>query len=264
MRQLAPLVLLVLAASCLKSKDSGTGVDTAESAVDSSDSVSAEGNVMMAEMDGSDMTGLTAVTADQVAARIAANIAVRWTPSTCATVTSSGTTVTVVYNDCTGPRGLVHVTGTLVIAVSVDAAGIHGHGTATGFQVNQATLDIDADATYSVSGTTHTLMVDTTGEGTGPRGNEIDHKGDYTITWDTFSQCGSIDGAWSTDITTPVATAQRSNDVSLSRCAGGCPTGTVTHHYLGGASITVTFDGTATASWTASTGRSGTVALQCQ
>lgn len=256
---------LVAFAGCMRGNDSGTGIDTAESAIDSSDGVSAEGNVMMAEVDGADMTGLTALTGDQVAVRVAANVALRWQPSGCATVDQQGATVTVTYNDCTGPRGLVHVTGTLTVVLSVSATGgISAHATATGFQVNRATLDIDADATYAVSGTSHSLTVTSTGEGTGPRGNAIDHQGDYTITWDTASQCGSIDGMWSTDITTPVATAERSNDVDLSRCAGGCPTGTMTHHFLGGASITVTFDGTATAAWTASTGRSGTVQLLCQ
>jgi len=41
-------------------------------------------------------------------------------------------------------------------------------------------------------------------------------------------------------------------------------TGTVTHHFLAGASLTITFDGTATATWSASNGKSGTVALSCQ
>lgn len=269
MRQLASLSLVVLGSSlvasgCMRGKDSGTGIDTAESAVDSSDSVNAEGNLMMAEVDGADMTGLTTLTGDQVAVRVAANVALRWQPSSCATISQQGATVTVTYDDCTGPRGLVHVTGTLTVELSVSATGVIGaHATATGLQVNQATLDIDADATYAVSGTSHVLTVSSTGEGTGPRGNAIEHKGDYTITWDTASQCGSIDGQWSTDITTAVATAERSNDVDLSRCAGGCPTGMLTHHFLGGASITVTFDGTATAAWSASTGRSGTVQLFC-
>ena len=93
MRQLFSLVFIVSAFGCLKSKD-GTNVDTAESAVDSSDSVSAEGNVMMAAVDGADTAGLTAVTGDQVAAKIAANVALRWQPSGCATVSQSGANIT--------------------------------------------------------------------------------------------------------------------------------------------------------------------------
>jgi hypothetical protein len=134
------------------------------------------------------------------------------------------------------------------------------HGTSSGLQVNRADLVIDATATYAVSGTSHTLTVQTMGSGTGPRGNEVEHDGNYSLTWDTASTCHSIDGHWQTDL----GVRERSNDVSLHRCAGSCPTGTITHHFLAGASLTVTFDGTATAQWSASTGASGTTQLSCQ
>jgi hypothetical protein len=241
------------------------GVDTAESAIDSSDSVSAEGDVMVTAVDGADTAGVTALTAADVAVHIAANIGSRMLPAGCATVTQNGLTLVVQYNDCTGPRGLVHVTGELDLAVSLALDGsIAVHGTATGLEVNAATLDIDTDATYRTTGTGHSLTVTTTGTGTGPRGTTIDHQGNYTITWDAASQCRSIMGDWSTELSRTGGSVSRSNQVDVSRCAGGCPTGTITHHYLGGASIDVTFDGTATAQWTASTGRSGTVTLACQ
>jgi hypothetical protein len=258
--------LLLLGSSLVACMRGSTdSVDTAESAIDSSDSVSAEGDVMTAAVDGADTTGLTALTAADVTARIAANIGARMLPAGCATVTQNAAVLTVEYNDCTGPRGLVHVTGTLVLAVSVALDGsITVHGTATSFEVNQAVLDIDATGTYSVAGTERTLVVSTNGSGTGPRGTTIDHQGNYTVQWDPTTECRSIVGSWETDLTRGTQSASRSNDVDLSRCAGGCPTGTLTHHFLGGASITVTFDGTATAQWTSSTGRSGTVALACR
>jgi hypothetical protein len=258
MRKLTSLVLFGSLAACAQ-KSNGTGVDTAASAVDSSESTEAEGNLMMAAVDGSDQVALTAPTADQIAAKIVANVGLRFGAG-CAQVTQSGTTVTIVYNDCTGPRGLVHVTGTLTLLVSVSATGaISVHATSDDMQVNRATLVIDADATYAVSGTSHTLTVSTNGSGTGPRGTAIEHQGNYTITWDTTSQCGSIDGMWSTEL----GDLTRSNDVNVDRCAGGCPTGMVTHTFLRGQSITITFDGTATATWSASTGGHGTVALAC-
>jgi hypothetical protein len=257
MRTAISLVLFGSLAACVHRGDGG--VDTAESAVDSSDSTEAEGNLMMSAVDGADGTAAAPLTSDQVAVRIAANIGLRWAAG-CAQVTQSGATITVVYNDCTGPRGLVHVTGTLVLAVSVSATGVISvHGTSDDMQVNRATLVIDANATYAVSGTSHTLTVATNGSGTGPRGNTIEHQGNYTISWDTASQCGSIDGMWSTDL----GDLSRSNDVNIDRCAGGCPTGTLTHTFLRGASITVTFDGSATATWTSSTGGHGSVTLAC-
>lgn len=266
MRQLS-LVLLgssLLVAGCVN-RGGTANIDSAESAVDSSDGVRAEGNVMMAVVDGADASGLTALTGDQVAAKIAANVSARWNPSGCATVSQNGANLTIMYNDCTGPRGLVHVTGELDLAVSVALDGtISVHATSTNLEVNRASLSISADATYASSGTSHTLTVQSSGDGTGPRGNDITHDGQYTVTWDTGSQCGGINGHWSTELSSATTSVTRSNDVDLMACAGGCPSGMVTHHFLGGQTLTVTFDGTATASWSTSGGKSGTIALSCQ
>src|SRR5512143_2634999 len=162
MPNLKPLLFVVLAAGCGLRKDQ-TNVDSAEMAVDSSESVESEGNMMMASVDGADMVALAAYTPDQVAARIAANAATRWQPTGCATVTQSGANVTIVFNDCTGPRGLLHVTGELDLVVSVALDGtISVHGTATDLQVNLATISVDANAVYTVSGTSHSVAVETT------------------------------------------------------------------------------------------------------
>ena len=253
---------LLGSAACVRGQ-SGGNTDSAESAVDSSDSVSSEGDLVAANVDGASTTGLTALTSDQLALAIVANIHAKW-PNACAQVTANGSDITVVYNDCSGPRGLVHVTGTLDLAISLSATGaVEIHATGTGVEVNNATLDIDADAIYTISGSTRSLAVTSKGTGTGPRGNEIDHEGNYTLTWDPSTTCGSIAGHWQTDFTSANASAERSNDISLSKCVGACPTGTLTHHYVLGASVTVTFDGTSTAKWTTSGGLSGSVALAC-
>ncbi|HEY0254850.1 MAG TPA: hypothetical protein VGC41_25165 [Kofleriaceae bacterium] len=242
----------------------GDGTDTAESAVDSSDSVSSEGDVLAANMDGATVASALPLTNEQLAAAVAANINAKW-PNACAQVSASGANLVVTYNDCSGPRGLVHVTGTLNMALDISTAGaIDVHATGSGFEVNSAVLDIDADAVYSISGTQRSLVVSSKGTGIGPRGNDIDHSGDYTLTWDPATSCGSISGHWMTDFSNAAASAERSNDLTLSKCVNACPTGSLTHHYLGGASLTVAFDGSATAQWSASTGASGTIALACR
>lgn len=239
----------------------GQDLDSAAAAIDSSDSTEAEADMMAGTVDGADASGLVAPTSADVAVRIAANVALRWNPSGCAKVTRNDAVVSITFNDCTGPRGLVHVTGELDLTVSVTTAGaISVHATSSSLQVNRADLVVDATATYAVTGTQHQLTVQTMGSGTGPRGNTVDHEGSYTVTWDPSSQCRSIDGHWQTDL----GSRERSNDVSIQRCAGGCPTGTVTHHFLAGASLTVTFDGTATAHWMTSAGATGTTQLGCQ
>ncbi len=262
MSKLASLVLLgFVATGC---HTSSPNEDSASAAIDSSNSVESEGNVMMAVSDGVDQAMAGPPTSAQVAAYIAANLPLRWSPSSCVSDSVNANVVTVTFNDCTGPRGLLHVTGTLTLTVTVDAAGIHIAGSATNFEVNKATLDINTNALYSVSGAVHQLAVQTEGTGTGALGNQIDHQGNYTIDWDTSSQCGSIAGMWQTEITTSTGGATRSNDVNLMRCAGGCPTGTIVHTGFAGVTLTVTFDGTPVATWSTSTGKSGTFNLACQ
>ena len=75
-----------------------------------------------ANVDGASTAGLTALTSDQVALAIVANIHAKW-PNACAQVTANGSDITVVYNDCSGPRGLVHVTGTLDLDDLADDRG---------------------------------------------------------------------------------------------------------------------------------------------
>lgn len=262
MRNLVAFVLL--GSSLVACVRRGDDVESAESALDSSESVEAEGNVMMAVVDGADMP-VAALTADQVATAIAANVAARWQPTGCATVEQQGSAITITYNDCTGPRGLLHVSGQLVLTTAVKLDGtITVHGTSGDLTVNDAHLVVDVDAEYAVTGTGHTLTVSTQGSAVGPRGTELDHIGNYTITWDTTSQCRSVAGNWSTEATrTDGTTLQRSTTADVMRCAGSCPVGSVSRTFATGTTLTVTFDGTALAHWETSTGKSGTVNLVC-
>jgi len=244
-------------AACAANNDA-TSDNSAESAIDSADSADAEGNMMMAATEGSDRSAFTGAS---VTLQVQANLSARFTPSSCLTVTPSATAIRAVFKDCTGVHGLVHVTGELDLAISVTTQGaISVHGTSTDLKVGGADLAIDATATYSSQGASRELMVETSGSGTGPLGNTVDHEGSYTVSWDSSTQCRSITGEWSTDI----GLLTRSTQVDMSRCGTGCPTGTVIHKFLGDRTITVTFDGTATASWVGSAGASGTVKLSCQ
>ena len=233
----------------------------AELAVDSTNVNQAESTMLASAVDGSEAAtgaGLTGATPQGVADWITAHAGSKYSPAGCATVTESGLTVALVLNDCTGPRGLRQVSGEIDLTVSAGAGGaIDIAATATNFQIGQATVSIDSSAVYTVSGTTKSLAVTTQGSGTGPLGNTIQHDGQYTATWD--ADCVSIEGSWSTE----VGAAQRSTTASVMRCADACPTGTVTRDTFRGHTIDVTFDGTAVAKWTTSTGRSGTIDLAC-
>lgn len=255
--KLTTMLLGLSLLGCMQRGDTDDDVESAESAVESSDSAEAEGNVMMAAIEGADMTG--ARTADDFAVRIAANVALRWNPRGCATVRQTGRTITIEYNDCTGPRGVVHVRGRLDLEVGVATTGeVTVRGRADGLEVNRARLDIDTEATYRERGEDRELDVRTLGTGTGARGREVEREGEYRITWNTATQCARIDGSWSTRI----GDADRGNDVAVRRCANACPTGTITHRRAD-ATVTIELDGTATARWSGSRGRSGSFELPC-
>jgi hypothetical protein len=267
MRNLLSLACLgssLLTAACLDRSDAtdtdAETTETAEAAIDATDAASAEGNVMMATVGGAEGALLVGVTAEVAAARIAANVSARYQPAGCATVTRSGAAIRAVFDDCTGPRGLAHVSGELALAVAVSLDGaITLHGTSDALRVNGATLDVDATAVYTPSISGHELAVRTTSSGTGPRGRDVEHDGDYRITWDAATLCHTIDGAWSTQI----GDRTRSHEVRMARCAGECPTGTITRASLRG-DVTITFDGSPIATWTTSAGLSGTVELRCR
>jgi hypothetical protein len=261
MRSFTSILLLgsSLAFTACAANGDAASDDSAEGAIDSADSASAEGNMMMAATDGSNAPAVE-LTAEIIAGNVAANISARFQPQACVTITQAGLALKAVYDDCTGVRGLAHVSGELDLVISVSLQGaITVHGTSSNLKVNGASLTVDATATYSSQGSSHQLVVTTEGSGTGPRGRAVEHDGSYTVTWDRDTQCHTLNGSWSTEL----GARTRSNEVSLSRCGTGCPTGSVIHTFLRGESLSVEFDGTATATWSASTGKSGTLALSC-
>ncbi|HTJ47122.1 MAG TPA: hypothetical protein VL463_33705 [Kofleriaceae bacterium] len=255
------LIAIALAAvGCKQAADSDAL--TAELAVDSTNVNQAESTVLASAVDGSEAgagVGLVgAATPQGVADWITAHAAARYSPAGCATVTESGLTVKLVFDDCTGPRGLRQLTGEMDLTVSAGSGGaIDIAAQATNLEIGQATMSVDSNAVYTASGATKSLTVTTQGSGTGPLGNTIQHDGQYTATWD--ASCVSLEGAWSTD----VGQTQRSTTASVMRCADQCPTGTVTRDTFNGRTIDITFDGTDVAKWTSSTGRSGTFTLPC-
>lgn len=260
------LVLLALCSSSLVACMNKGDEVSIESALDDQESTGAEGDIMVSNLDGAELAGLLPATDEQIALKIATNIRPRFQPADCVTATQNGNEVTVTYNDCTGPRGLIHVSGQLVLTVHANADGTIGvHGTSGDLTANDAHLKVDVDATYSVTGTSHMLDVQTHGSAVGPRGFELDHVGDYTKTWDSSTQCGSLDGSWATDATLADGTSlHRSTNVDVSKCLGACPSGTIARTFKNGVTLTITFDGTSTAQWSTTNGKSGTRTLPCR
>jgi hypothetical protein len=250
------LPILTLAAPACGRLDADEAA--AGEAADSTEVTQSEGALVATGAD--DMA--TALTAADLAGGAEARAAARFQPAGCATVSVSGTTVTTTLADCTGRFGLLHVTGTVVSVFSDAADGVHVATTATGLAVNHATLNIDASAVITEAAGVRTLVVTTHGSGTGPRGHAFTRDGSYTIARNLTTSCIALDGQWQLG----VAGLSRTTTVSgLLRCDGMCPDagGTIVHTGFSGRTVTLSFDGTDVASWSSSTGRSGTIDLTC-
>jgi hypothetical protein len=253
---LALLVPLTLTASCRRHEHGGGEELLAEASIDSA-LVSEEQAALFASiLEAPPTDGVLPATLGEIAGYIAGRLESQF-PG-CVTATVSGVSVTVVFDGCTGPRGLALVDGTVVFTASaVTPSSVTVDATATDLILGGALIDLDASATYSMIGAQKQLDVTSRSSGTGALGNDLVHTGDFTVTWD--STCASIDGSW----TTSIDDAERSTHASLERCSAGCPSGAITRDTFDGRTIDVTFDGTNVARWTSSTGRSGTVLLLC-
>jgi len=231
----------------------------AEQAVDSADVSSNEAAILYAGTDSSS----AAMTAEEAATAAWTNAGTFWQPAGCITATQDGATVTYVVNDCTGPFGLVHVTGTVVVVYSLAADGLHADATADDLDVNGGSMDLDATGVLSFEGTTRVLSVSTNGQGTSARGNSFLRHGDYTASWDPGTSCLGLDGSWSTVVG---ARTWSTDVVAFEKCGDSCPAegGHVSYHGgLSGVTVDVDFDGSASAAWETSNGQSGTVSMDC-
>lgn len=179
--------------------------------------------------------------------------------ASCVTATASGATVTYQFTDCTGPWGLVHVTGTAVATYSPAAGGFNVAVTATGLRVNGATVDLNTTATVTGPAGARTAQVATQSHGTSARGLSFTRSGNYTASWD--GTCLGLGGTFSTE----VARASWTTTVTDFRvCRSECPqSGTIAVTGSGGRTTTVAFSGGPSATVTGAAGRTTTVRLFC-
>jgi hypothetical protein len=249
---------LVALSACAPGTSADAGV--AAEAVDSTSLAQTEASLLVPSVDGAVATD----TPEAIATAAAGKAPTFYQPASCVTATASGATVSYALQDCSGPFGLAHVSGTIAVTYSVSAAGVGVSATGKGVGASGVQLDVDVQATYATSGSAATLTVQSTSSGTGPLGNTVSHEGSYTTTWDDATSCLGVTGTWTT---TGALGRKWSTTVSgLDACAGECPASGGSIAYTGGIlgeSVTVDFTGGDTASWSTSAGRDGTIDLVC-
>jgi hypothetical protein len=232
--------------------------DLAEEAVDSQEIGQDESALTAISTEGAGAT----MTPEEVAATVGGRARLRLADPNCVTTTQTGATVVYTFTDCTGSRGLVHVTGVLTATFSGTPGNIAFSVSGTGIKVNEATIDLNSSGTLVTHGNVRTLTVTTKGSGIGRRGFDLERDGQYVATHDDATGCSTLNGEWSLDIG---ARDRTTTITGFNRCEGKCPgAGSVIKHKgFGGRQVTVSFDGSNEAQWEGSNGRSGSVSLSC-
>lgn len=250
------LVIGTLAvSSCGGAADSNDEALAADS-TDTADQVSALTSIMS---DGADlsMAGLTS----QSAAQGAMTGASAKLSASCLTAMTSGNVVTYTLKNCTGPYGLISLSGTLTATYTVQSAGaapsLKVDLSGTGLKVNGASLSVNSSAIITGPANSRTAVVTSNTSATSARNNSITHSGNYTAGWD--GACVSLTGSFSTR---SGLLAFGTEIDSYRRCQDRCPAqGSIT--FTGRHVATLTFNGTATAQITVD-GRAGRLPLLCQ
>lgn len=201
------------------------------------------------------------------AAKLAATRAEKvFSPASCVQAEAEGNTVTYLLDRCWGPFKSHTLTGSVMAVYSTTNDALHVYLHAEDLKVGKLiTLDIDSEGTLSIDPSTDTRIFDvsTEGSGVGSRGNHIERKGKYTLTWTPSTRCVTFDGDFKT---TTNARFAHTVVTGFSRCAGQCPQApgeifyeTSENDYA----VTISFDGTTEPSWTSSDGRKGKIDLFC-
>ena len=97
-------------------------------------------------------------------------------PAGCLKSTREGAVVTHVFDNCTGPRGLLSMTGTVVSTWSKGPGSLSVEHKTTGFKVNGATITQTVTISHAMAGGVLTRTRTGTMTGTTAKGRTIEHK----------------------------------------------------------------------------------------
>lgn len=196
-------------------------------------------------------------------------------PSGCVTRTKDANdprVAHVVLDDCTGPYGLLHLTGEVLVTFSLGAGGaLHAEIAGVDLAANGKPIDFAASADITSTTTTRHVVWSGHWNRTNDKGLALDHTSDLTVDIDTAAGCRAVDGSASTTVTPSGGEARGVEstfaDVKVCKNPDGndaCPSGTVTHTgKVSEATVTCAYDGSATAAITGAGGRTWEIDLVC-
>ncbi len=209
------------------------------------------------------------VTATTDAASAASALAAaQWWPTGCATRQKDPTQpiVTITLTNCSGPFGLLKWNGTLTATFAKNTDGsLNIKAVSTNMTVNGSPATFTLDRNITVNGNTRDVKGSTTWTRTNANGVQVNHGNQWTATVDAATKCRTVNGTGTTTAGA-VSIATTAKDYKVCRPSGidGCPSGILTHVMTpGNTSVTVTFDGSNTATVTGPRG-TRSVGLFCQ
>ena len=234
----------------------------AELAADSTDTADVVSGLTSVSSDGVDVSA-SGLTGEQAATAAAASAGSKFILPACLTKSVTGNVATYTLNSCSGPYGLVLVTGTLTATYTVAVAGgtptVNVNLVGTGIKVNGMTVDVATTAKISGPSTNRTASVTSTSKATTMRGNSITHAGQYDATWD--GMCMTLSGSFATQT---MNNSYATVITGYKKCLNACPTqGTVTFTNLSN-TLTITYSGGKQAKLVVNGGAQQTINLLCQ
>lgn len=246
---LSPLLLAACGGSAAIATDG-------ENAADSADTASVTASMSSLTTDGVDASATTAAAA-ATSAQVKAMALL--SPQGCATAQVVGSTVNYTLTGCSGPYGLLNVTGAVSATYAVAAGTVTVTLSGANLKANGSTVNLNATAVVTGAAGSRQAMVTSSTSAQTARGRTITHSGSYTAGWD--GTCLTLSGAFTTQIG---LIGWSTSVTNYKRCQGMCPASGVVVITAGNNTATVTFAGGATVNYTDSRGDSGTVTLSCK
>jgi hypothetical protein len=186
-------------------------------------------------------------------------------PAGCLQVTedTANQSATYVFDGCTGPLGLVELTGTVNVTWQTASNQLTVDFSAQGFHVNRATIDDwEATAVVTASGDQRTMTWNGQLSGTTGRGRHFARTNQKTVEWTKGVSCISVSGQSTGNI---LVARLQTTFTSWQICADSCPQAgseIQVKNLDDGDAIDVKYEGGPTAELTIN-GRSDTIGLAC-
>lgn len=279
MSRLLPLLLVCALVPACKNKDKDKDTDTPATtpededssfAVDGSDANAADTDAqlvassLVAASPGT--IGLASLDEGALGAQdVGDGVKAIYLPRSCVTgrQTAPGE-ATYTFDKCIGPNGLLGVSGEIKARFTADATKLHLDLTYTNMKVNGAKFDGSATAEVTAAGAKRTMSWGATLDGETQHGKPFSYRSTHTVGWSLGEACFSLEG------TTEGQVRQRDIKTevqSFRRCRRGCPEDggkIIVTNVAKNKVVTIEFDGTATATYTAPNGKQLPLALACK